>query len=73
MKIFTCSKFTGHWPVGTAAAVAARDATCAAALLNEKLKEEGLPGDATAAMMEEFAIPTYENQTEVRILCNGDY
>lgn len=73
MKIYTCNKFTGVWPVGTAAVVAAQNEGAAAEALNEALKADGLPGDATPSMMEEFAIPVWTNQQNVRILCNGDY
>ncbi len=72
MKIYTCNKFTGVWPVGTAAVVAANNRKTAAAALNESAKADGLKGDAQPEDMEEFEIPT-NTKPSVRILCNGDY
>lgn len=68
MKLWTNKKFTGHWPVGTAAVVVAADATLAADYLNLFLAEQGLP-DTKPEDFEE--IPHKEG--EVRILCDGNY
>jgi len=68
-KIFTCKTFEGYWPVGTAAIVCAKTASQAAELLNEKLKSNGLPGDALAKDMIEFP----SDGEEVRIVCDGNY
>lgn len=70
MKVFTCTKFTGVWPVGTAAVVIAEDAQDAADSLNVKLRSRGLKGDADASGMEEFPSDTRES---IRILCDGEY
>ena len=64
--IFTCNSFTGHYPVGSAAVVTAETAGEAAEKLNAVLREQGLPGDATANGMKEF-------DEGVVILCDGDY
>lgn len=74
MKIFTCKTFTGHYPVGVAAVVAANDAETAAAVLNDHLKQDFmLPGDAKASDMVEFQIPSWTNQTAVRVINDGNY
>lgn len=70
MKIYTCTTFTGHRPVGSAAVVIAEDAQDAADSLNVKLKAAGLKGDATAEKMIEFPADPRES---IRILCDGDY
>lgn len=68
--IWTNTKFTGHYPVGTAAAVSAQSSEEAASFLNAALRKQGLKGDAKWEDMEPF-FPGAGN--EVRILCNGDY
>ena len=50
-KIWTCTKFTGHYPVGVSAVVSAPTAEKAAELLNKSLKFIGLPGDALPESM----------------------
>jgi hypothetical protein len=42
MRLFTCTDFTGHWPVGTAAIVLAADEDAARELLRALLAESGL-------------------------------
>lgn len=71
MKVWTNNCFTGHYPVGTAAVVVAEDATDAAELLNQSLRDMGLPGDAEAGEMVEITIA--EDTTSVTILCDGNY
>jgi hypothetical protein len=69
MKIFTCNKFDGHWPVGSAAVVRAETAAEAADKLNDVLqKEHSLLPSASPSMMIE--LPETES---VRVLCDGDY
>ncbi|MDR5784079.1 hypothetical protein QCE63_32175 [Caballeronia sp. LZ065] len=46
MKIYTCSNFTGFYPVGVAAVIVAECASAAEHLLNVALQAVGLPGDA---------------------------
>lgn len=67
MKIWTCKRFTGYWPVGTAAVVHAEDEVTAAEILNQELRLQKLPGDAKAEDMIEFS------KDKVRILCDGNY
>lgn len=67
--IYSCTKFTGHYPVGVSAIVAAPSASIAAQKLNEELKTQGLLGDALPASMEPFN----DGTLKVRILQDGDY
>ena len=69
MKVWTNDKFTGFYPVGTAAVVVAESAKAAAALLNEKLREIGLPESANWRQFKVLPI----NKPFVRIICDGDY
>ena len=71
MKVFTCTKFTGHWPVGSAAVVIAETAAEAAEDLNHKLRTQySLIGDAKAEDM----LPFPANEMEsIRVLCDGNY
>jgi hypothetical protein len=76
MKVFTCTCFTGHWPVGTAAVVIADNQNDAALLLNGSLIKNGLPGDAEPEDIIELCeahIVDSRQVGAVRILCNGDY
>jgi len=66
--LYTCTAFTGFYPVGTAAVVNALDEFEAANLLNEALRHHGLSGDISALDMRE--LPSDET---VRILCDGNY
>ena len=69
VMIYTNNKFTGHWPVGTAAIVVAPDSEQAARLLERKLDEIGLAQDVKADDMEEFKL----HDGMVKILLDGDY
>jgi hypothetical protein len=40
MKIYVCTNFTGHWPVGSAALVIAEDSEEAERMLRDVLAEE---------------------------------
>lgn len=64
--IFTCTNFTGHYPVGVAAVVNAGSRIDAARKLNEALKLHSLDGDAKAEDM----LPLEE---DVRVLNDGNY
>lgn len=44
MKVFTCTTFTGHYPVGAAAVVVAEDKEAALPLLVIELQRVGLAG-----------------------------
>jgi hypothetical protein len=68
MKVYTCNKFTGYWPVGCAAVVWADDEQEAAEKLNLSLQNQGLMGDAKSESMLEF--PGLDH---VRILNDGNY
>lgn len=70
MKAFTCTKFTGHYPVGVAAVVIAEDQEDAADMLNSKLISYHLVGDAKPEDMIQF--PANEMES-VRVLCDGEY
>lgn len=52
MKVFTCTGFQGHYPVGTSAVVVAETAEAAALALREALQQEGLL-DSDAPMSSE--------------------
>ncbi len=64
--VYTCTTFTGHWPVGCAAVVIATSPLTAAAALNKALRDVGLPPDARPDDMERM-------DSGVRILNDGDY
>ena len=66
LNTYTCSTFTGHWPVGVAAVVKAVDEADALEQLNTALKHHGLDGDAKLEDIHLFI-------DGVRILCDGDY
>ena len=70
MHIYTNNTATGYYPVGFAAVVYASSRNAAANKLNRKLKEMGLPGDATSENMIQFSELT---QPGVRILVDGNY
>jgi hypothetical protein len=69
MKIYTCTDFTGVWPVGVAAVVVADCAAAAEHMLNVALRARGLPGDAE--VHEAAAIDV--DQPGVRFLADGNY
>lgn len=69
MKTYTNNKFTGHYPVGTAAIVRASSPEEAALFLNGTLKQAGLDGDAKAEDMVEWPA----KREVVRILVDGNY
>ena len=69
MKVWLNNEFQGHYPVGTAAVVAAESAEEAAELLNSALLSIGLSASATATQFEELNTLTQN----VIILCDGSY
>lgn len=69
LRVYVCNRFTGHYPVGVAAAVVSDSQENAAKELNEQLKQCGLPGDAAANDM--GWLMTKEKQAIV--LCDGNY
>ena len=68
MKIWINNKFEGHYPVGTAAVVIAKDKSMAKDYLDLFLAKCGLP-ECEEEQFEEMP----HNEGEVRILCDGNY
>ncbi len=69
VKVWTNTKFDGHWPVGVAAVVVADTAIQAATLLNDELQKRGLKRTAQA---EQFArVPT--SRPLAVVLSDGNY
>lgn len=68
-RVFTCTTFTGHYPVGTSAVIVARDENHARDLLNYQLEQEHLDQlDLTDEIL--------ELETDIEgaiILQNGNY
>ena len=64
--VYTCTTFTGYYPVGSAAVVRANSPEEAAELLNKELIFFGLQGDVKAEDMIIF-------NDDVKILNDGDY
>lgn len=69
MKIYTCTNFTGFYPVGVAAVIVAECASAAEHLLNVALQAVGLPGDAQI----DEASAVDANVPGIVMLRNGDY
>lgn len=69
MNIYTCTKFTGHYPVGVAAVIAANNPEDALSALNNALVGAGLTGDAKLEDIRPFDHQT----TYVSILNDGNY
>jgi hypothetical protein len=70
LRVFSCTDFTGYYPVGSAAIVMAMNSEDAATMLNRDLRSIGLPGDASPENMIPFPD---ENDRLVRILNDGNY
>ena len=70
LRVFSCTDFTGYYPVGSAAIVMAMNSEDAATMLNRDLRSIGLPGDADPRSMIPFPD---ENDRLVRILNDGNY
>lgn len=67
MKLFTCVDHRGHWPVGVASIVLARDEGEARRLLEQVLLEDGL--DTSDFTLREVAI----DRPKAVLLANGEY
>lgn len=70
MKTFTCTKFQGHFPVGSAAVVTAKTRERARSVLSAELKRNGLKGDE---LLLEDLIELNTKLEGVAILCDGNY
>jgi len=69
MSVFDTNDFRGHWPVGTAAVIVARNLDEAYVLVSKQLCEMGL-----ATTNEDFSVkelPT--DRAHVVVLQDGDY
>jgi len=69
VKVWTCTEFAGHYPVGTAAIVVAETAEQAADELNRELRRRCLSGAVTHEQMREFETET----PGALVLADGDY
>ena len=69
-NIYTCTTFTGQYPVGVAAIVTADTQEKAAWLLNSELQLRGLPGDAKPEDMIPYPAG---DPNDCRILNDGNY
>lgn len=68
MKVYTCTDFKGHWPVGVSAVITANNKTEAVLLLSDALLSCGLdPRDGFT--LEEISL----NEPMAHILQDGDY
>ena len=68
MSVFYTNNFCGHWPVGTAAVIVARDLDEAYVLMSKQLCEMGL------AQNKDFSIKELAtDRTHVVVLQDGDY
>jgi hypothetical protein len=69
MKTWTCRRFDGHWPVGTALVVTAENIDVAIDLVEKELAARDLPQKIEQDQL--VLLPTHCRH--VRILCDGDY
>ncbi len=69
MRVFYTNDFAGHWPVGTAAVIVARNADEAYELMTSKLIAMGLMKDGNEFTLVEIATDV----TSVTVLCDGNY
>ena len=68
MHVYTCTDFTGHWPVGTAAVIVAPDLDTAYALMARELKARFMKQDDVYTLQEvNLDVPG------VDILRDGEY
>lgn len=70
LRIFTCTNFKGHWPVGSAAVIIAENESDARSELWNTLKSRGLGNDDPSKWELIEIEPT---STQIRILCDGQY
>ena len=69
LRVWTAKGFEGHWPVGTAAVVVARDAEQAAELLEAELAEHGVPQKVDPASLVELGL----SLPKAVVLLDGNY
>ena len=69
MKTWTCTTFTGHWPVGTALVVTADNIEVAIELVEKELAQHNLSQE----IKPEQLIPLPTHHRHVRILRDGEY
>lgn len=70
MKVFTCTNFTGVWPVGVAAVIVAKDRKEARKLFMEELDNRGLiQANPAGLTFEELPL----SKSGVTVLNDGDY
>jgi predicted RNase H-like HicB family nuclease len=69
MKTWTCTTFTGHWPVGTALVVTADNIELAIELVEKELAQHNLPQE----IKPEQLIPLPTHHRHVKILRDGEY
>lgn len=69
MKVYTCTAFKGHYPVGASAVVIAQSRMQARQMLLEELKEIGLEQDVKEADIEQLSL----SRASVHILQDGNY
>ena len=69
MKVYTCTNFEGHYPVGSAAVIVAPNRVVAKLLLSTELKRNKLPGCVKVDDIIELDI----TEASVNILNDGDY
>lgn len=69
MKVFTCTEFAGHYPVGVAAVIVAASPELAARHLERTLAEAGLPQKIDPSTMEHIKSRT----ASCTVLLDGNY
>lgn len=69
MKVYTCTRFNGHWPVGTSAIVVASRPAEACGALMIALKDCGLDQIITPNMLDEIDL----TEEKAIILNDGEY
>ena len=69
MNIYTSTDFKGHWPVGVAAVVIAKDKRQAVRLLKASLKEVGLEQEIFAKNLDLISA----DDPKAILLCDGTY
>jgi len=68
MKVFTCTDFEGHYPVGVSAVIVASDAMEARTLLDKELVKHGLRPKVISTF-QEISL----DRSAAIILQDGDY
>jgi len=69
MKVYFCTRFTGHYPTGTAAIIVAKSVEDAVTLINSELEAIGLKQEVTSADL----VVVNTRKQSINILCDGDY